>query len=287
MDVSARELPLAPNAVRAVYRRRAPRYDLTSRLYRLLGFRVDHYREEGVERLQLRAGDTVVELGCGTGANFDALERRVGPGGHIIGVDLTDSMLEQARARVAHRGWTNVELVLSDAGSYRFPEAGVDGVLATYALTLFPAFDEVIRRSARALRSGRRLVIVDFKAPDGWPPWLLRTIVPLLRPFGVTLGLADRKPWLSVERHLSLLIECNWVMARRSAARRASALASFSSARLRSVMSTAMPTTNRRPSRRMPGAEALKLQWRMSPALVRIGNSTPIRALVPANRAQT
>lgn len=50
-------------------------------------------------------------------------------------------------------------------------------------------------------------MLVDFKAPEGWPPWLLRVIVPvpLLRPFGVTLGLAVRRPWQSIARHMELV----------------------------------------------------------------------------------
>lgn len=115
------------------------------------------------------------------------------------------ALTDEARARIARHGWSNVELVLSDASDYRFPDGGVDGVLSTYALTMVPGFDEVIEHVASALRPGRRLAIVDFKAPEGWPPWLLKAIMPLLRPFGVRLGLAERKPWLSIERHMALV----------------------------------------------------------------------------------
>ncbi len=65
MDWPVAERPLSPDAVREVYRRRAARYDLTSRLYGLLGFRLDRYRREAIAQLELRVGDTVVELGCG------------------------------------------------------------------------------------------------------------------------------------------------------------------------------------------------------------------------------
>lgn len=98
-------------------------------------------------------------------------------------------------------GWRNVELVQSNAAAFVFPPR-TNGVLSTYALTLMPAFDEVIRRTAAALAPGKRMVVVDFKAPEGWPPWVLRAIVPLLRPFGVTLGLEVRHPWESMRRHL-------------------------------------------------------------------------------------
>lgn len=195
---------LETERVRHVYRRRARRYDLSSHLYWLAGYRMDRYRREGVAALRLAPGDTVVELGCGTGHNFALLEEAVGPAGRIVGVDLTDSMLDEARRRVARSGWRNVELVQSDAAAYRFPP-DVRGVLSTFALTLVPEFDRVVEHAAGVLRPGGRMVIVDFKAPESWPRWLLRAIVPLLRPFAVRLEQAERHPWESLRRHFGNL----------------------------------------------------------------------------------
>ena len=115
---------------------------------------------------------------------------------------MTDAMLAQARRRVGREGWRNVELVASDAASYEFP-AGVGGILSTFALTLFPEFDEVIARGSRALAPGRRWVVVDLKMPD-WPGAGLfaRLLVPLYRPFAVTLDLSERRPWESMATHL-------------------------------------------------------------------------------------
>lgn len=79
---------LTADELRAVYRRRAPRYDLTSRLCGLFGYRLDAYRRRGVEALRLRPGDTVVELGCGTGANFAPLEDALGPAVGVTGETL-------------------------------------------------------------------------------------------------------------------------------------------------------------------------------------------------------
>lgn len=191
---------LEKSKVRRIYRRRARRYDLTSHLYWLVGYRLDRYRREGVAALRLAPGDTVVEIGCGTGHNFPLLEAAVGPGGRIVGVDLTEAMLEEARARVERNGWRNVELVRSDAVAYRFPKE-VGGVLSTFALTLVPELDRVVEHAAGALRPGKRMVVVDFKAPERWPRWMLRAILPLLRPFAVRLELAERHPWESLGRH--------------------------------------------------------------------------------------
>ena len=61
-----------------------------------------------VNELDPRPGDVVLDLACGTGLNFPALERAVGPAGRIIGVDLSADMLTKAGSRVARSGWNNV-----------------------------------------------------------------------------------------------------------------------------------------------------------------------------------
>ena len=196
---------LTEDELRELYRKRAPRYDLTSHVYGLLGYRLDAYRRRGIELLALHSGDTVVEIGCGTGANLARLERAVGPTGAIIGVDLSPAMLEQARARGRREGWSNVTLVESEAARYGFPER-INAILSTYALTLAPSYDDVIRQGANALVPGGRFVVVDFKAPRSWPEPVLRAIVPLFHPFGVTLDLRTRHPWESLAKYLNLVV---------------------------------------------------------------------------------
>src|SRR5215831_17435342 len=67
--------------VLATYRERARHYDITANLYYLLGFRVQASRRRAVRALALRPGDTVVEIGCGTGLNFSLVEQVIGPEG--------------------------------------------------------------------------------------------------------------------------------------------------------------------------------------------------------------
>lgn len=193
---------LSNNEIKDIYRKRAKRYDFTANLYYLIGFREWAVRKKAIKGLNLKPGDTVVEIGCGTGLNFSLLQESIGPGGKIIGVDLTDAMLAQARKRVADKGWSNVELVQSDAAEYRFPES-VNSILSTFAITLAPEYDAIIHNGAQALALGGRWVVADFKMSDGW---LARRFVPFLllvtHPFGVRLEMADRHPWESIEKHL-------------------------------------------------------------------------------------
>ena len=188
----------------SLYRKRAKLYDRSSLLLYLAGFRHRAYRKHAIQSLALCDGDTVVDLGCGTGLNFSLLQERVGPRGRIIGVDLTDAMLDEAAARVTANRWSNVELVRSDAAAYVFPSS-LDGILSTFALTLVPEFDEVIQNGASALLPGKRFVILDFKRPSGW---FMDKTAPLLAtlltgPFGGTIEMALRKPWLSLEKHFA------------------------------------------------------------------------------------
>ncbi len=185
---------LSREDVRQVYRKRAALYDLTSNLYVLAGFRLPTYRRRAVEALALERGDTVVDIGCGTGLNIALLRRAVGTEGWVVGVDLTDRMLDQARGKVRRCGWRNVDLVRCDATQYRFPSP-LHGVLSTFAITLIPEYAQVIRNAAEALEPGRRLVLLDLKRASGWPEWTFRLGVWLTRGFGVTVEAAERRPW--------------------------------------------------------------------------------------------
>jgi demethylmenaquinone methyltransferase/2-methoxy-6-polyprenyl-1,4-benzoquinol methylase len=185
-----------------LYQKRAKRYDFTANLYYLFGFRLKAYRKRAVQALNLQCGDTVIEIGCGTGLNFPLLRQAVGPEGRIVGVDVTDAMLVQARKRVEENSWLNVELVQSDAASFQFPH-GARGIISTFAITLSPDFDEIIQNGCKVLSPGGRWVILDFKLPSSWLSRLAPFLVFLTRPFGVSMELATRHPWESIDRYLN------------------------------------------------------------------------------------
>jgi len=153
--------------VKDTYRKRAKNYDFTASLYYLMDFRINAYRRQAVKALQLQQGDTVVEIGCGTGLNFPIIQEQIGSNGRIIGVDLTDAMLEQARQRVNKQGWRNVELIQHDATTFEFP-SGVDGIISSFALSLVPDLDSVVRNGYKALKPDKYMAILDLKMPSNW-----------------------------------------------------------------------------------------------------------------------
>src|SRR5215475_8184573 len=97
------------------YRKKAKHYEITSRLYPVPGYPQQAQRRRAVQALGLRAGDSVIDIACGTGQNFPLIERAIGPDGRIVGVDLTDAMLARAQVRIETHGWDNVSLVQADA----------------------------------------------------------------------------------------------------------------------------------------------------------------------------
>ncbi|WP_251341251.1 class I SAM-dependent methyltransferase [Haloplanus halophilus] len=93
-------------------------------------------RRDAAATLDLAPGDTVVDVGCGTGANFPHLRERVGPSGRVVGVDFAPGALARARAYVARRDWGNVTVCRGDAT--RLPVRDADAVLATFLVGMLP-----------------------------------------------------------------------------------------------------------------------------------------------------
>ncbi|MEN8132759.1 MAG: class I SAM-dependent methyltransferase [Pseudomonadota bacterium] len=160
----AKQSVLTRDEVREVYEKHARIYDMAVWFYYLAGMRIGRWRRMVVDALALRPGNTVVEIGCGTGLNFALLEERIGSQGKIVGVDISKEMLDRAKARAHAAGWHNVELVCCAASDFNFPD-DTRGILATGVLTYEPEFDKVIETGAKALAPGGRWVVLDYKMP--------------------------------------------------------------------------------------------------------------------------
>jgi ubiquinone/menaquinone biosynthesis C-methylase UbiE len=179
------------------YRKKAKHYDATAWLYPVPGYPHRAQRVRALRALGLRAGDSVIDIACGTGDNFPLIEEAIGPAGRIVGVDMTDAMLAQAQDRIAKNGWSNIKLVQSDAAGFDFP-AEVNAILSTYALTQVPECAEVIAHGAAALSSGGRWVVLDLKIPDNTPGWVTQPGTAIVRRFASIDEWKIRRPWEAI-----------------------------------------------------------------------------------------
>jgi ubiquinone/menaquinone biosynthesis C-methylase UbiE len=125
---------------------------------------IDGLRHDAVDALALSRGDTVVDLGCGTGANLPHLRDAVGSDGTVVGVDLTPGMLAQARERVEDAGWENVHLVQADAADP--PVRAVDAIFASFVVGMLENPGDTVERWTERLMPGGRVAVVEAGRSD-------------------------------------------------------------------------------------------------------------------------
>jgi ubiquinone/menaquinone biosynthesis C-methylase UbiE len=187
-------------AVQGLYDRLAPVYDVGAWIFRPLG--AHHLQKQAVELLDLRPGDTVVDLGCGTGVNLSVLADAVGEHGQVVGVDLSQGMLDQARRRADRHHLPQVTLIHGDIREVPLPP-GTAAVLATASLEMIPEQDALISNlNAQLSATQGRLAVGGFRRPPDWPEWAVALGRTALALFGVTRAYEDIQPWKSVREHM-------------------------------------------------------------------------------------
>lgn len=140
-------------------------YSLFSKLYDY-GFGIGSLwlmgklQKESVATLGLRRGDSVYDLGCGSGLLLKHLVAAVGEEGKVIGVDFSDGMLDKARAIVARHGWKNVELICADLTAYQ-PRQQADAAIFCLTLSLIPEAEKVVANTVPFVKPGKPIVITD------------------------------------------------------------------------------------------------------------------------------
>jgi arsenite methyltransferase len=115
----------------------------------------------------LHEGETVLDLGSGAGADVLISARRVGATGKAIGLDMTDEMLELARANAADAGVDNVEFVKGYIEEIPLPDESVDVVISNCVINLAADKRKVLREAARVLARGGRFAVSDVIADPG------------------------------------------------------------------------------------------------------------------------
>ncbi len=133
-------------------------------------------RVDAIRRMAIRPGDRVLEVGVGTGINAALYPADC----TVTGVDLSSSMLERARERVARKGVRNVRLLQMDAANLKFADDTFDIVYAPYVISVVPDPVAVASEMRRVCRPGGRIVILNhFRSKNRLGAWLERIISPL------------------------------------------------------------------------------------------------------------
>jgi ubiquinone/menaquinone biosynthesis C-methylase UbiE len=144
----------------------AARYDLLIALLTL--GRERRFRELLLGPARLEPGESVLDIGCGTGTLAIAAKRRVGPSAVVHGIDVSPEMIARAR-RKAKKAGEAIAFEVAAAQSLPFPDARFDVVLSTVMLHHLPraARQQAVREARRVLKPGGRLLAVDFVRSSG------------------------------------------------------------------------------------------------------------------------
>ena len=138
-------------------------------------------RVQAIQRMGIRPGDQVLEVGVGTGINAALYPRDC----TVTGIDLSAPMLDKARERIARKGVTNVRVLQMDAAALTFADNSFDIVYAPYLISVVPDPVKVANEMTRVCRPGGRVIILNhFRSPN----FLLSRFERLISPLTVHVG---------------------------------------------------------------------------------------------------
>jgi len=177
-DVATRALSVTAvetDFVARVYEKQASWYDLW------FGPTLHHGRLVAIERMGVKSGDHILEVGVGTGINTPLYPRDC----HVTGIDFSSQMLDKARERVRQKGLRHVRLLEMDATHLKFADDSFDIVYAPYLVSVVPDPVEVAREMRRVCKPGGKIVILNhFRSANP----ILSRVERAISPFTVHIG---------------------------------------------------------------------------------------------------
>jgi demethylmenaquinone methyltransferase / 2-methoxy-6-polyprenyl-1,4-benzoquinol methylase len=153
--------------IQGMFDRVAGRYDL---LNSLMSAGLHHrWRERTVEVAAPSPGASILDICCGTGDLTFEFADRVSPGGHVIGSDFSEPMLDLAREKAKRRGADGVRFEWADALQLPYDDSRFDMVTVGFGLRNFADWDKGLREMARVLKPGGKVVVLEFTRPTRPP----------------------------------------------------------------------------------------------------------------------
>jgi demethylmenaquinone methyltransferase/2-methoxy-6-polyprenyl-1,4-benzoquinol methylase len=150
-------------------------YNALSGIYDRLSSEAERrYTDAALDMLHLETGESVLEVGCGTGEAILDIAQRTAPGGHVYGIDISPGMLEVATSKARREDLTRrVELRLGDGADLPYDQGVFDAVFMGFTLELFdtPEIPVVLGECRRVLRAGGRIAVVamSLRGERAWP----------------------------------------------------------------------------------------------------------------------
>jgi len=131
-----------------------------------------------------RAGERVLDIGCGSGTTVLALAARVGPGGHVLGADISQQSVARARERIAAAGLPQAEVICADVASHAFAPQSFDLAFSRLGVMFFDNPTAAFTNVQRAMKPAGRLALAVFRpaSENPWPNAPLGAVRDLLPP---------------------------------------------------------------------------------------------------------